>query len=266
MARPIGVVLSMAVTDLPTARHYLQSDFRLVIWCKACRHQIETEFQTLVHHDTIPATMDNVITPVESSVAEIMAVQPDASVERLCRLLIICEKAQHRYQWASGFLLVTLMDKPDAPKKPSAFADWVATNTSMTLTQNEIKRRVTVYRFYSPFADRETIALIESGGIRIAYEARRGIDRDKPEQARAALQARVANCDTVGQKAVTAPRRLGHRQIRRPMLEQARAAAKTFDGQEWVPLALVIDLLSARESPSATIPTRNRHLTNGETG
>jgi hypothetical protein len=46
---------------------------------------------------------------------------------------------------------------------------------------------------------------------------------------------------------VTAPRRLGHRQIRRSMLEQARAAAKTFDGQEWVPLALVINLLSARE-------------------
>jgi hypothetical protein len=51
-----------------------------------------------------------------------LAVAPNTSVETLCKLLIACEKAQHRYQWASGFLLRTLMDKPDTPKKPSAFA------------------------------------------------------------------------------------------------------------------------------------------------
>lgn len=37
-----------AVTDLPTARAYLKSNVRLVIWCKACRHQREIEFQTII--------------------------------------------------------------------------------------------------------------------------------------------------------------------------------------------------------------------------
>ena len=37
-----------SVTDLPTARSYLKSNVRLVIWCKACRHQREVEFQTIV--------------------------------------------------------------------------------------------------------------------------------------------------------------------------------------------------------------------------
>jgi hypothetical protein len=94
--------------------------------------------------------MDDLDVQVDSGLANLMAVQPDASVEKLCTLLIQCEKAQHRYQWASGFLLRTLMGKPDAPKKPSAFADWLAAHTGLTLTQNEIKRRVTVYKFYSP--------------------------------------------------------------------------------------------------------------------
>ena len=31
--------------DLPTARDYLKSSVRLIIWCKACRHQIEMEFE-----------------------------------------------------------------------------------------------------------------------------------------------------------------------------------------------------------------------------
>ena len=53
-----------------------------------------------------------------------------------------------RPEWRDhlGDLLRTLMDKPDTPKKPSAFAEWLATSAGMTLTQNEIKRRVTVYR------------------------------------------------------------------------------------------------------------------------
>ena len=36
------------MTDLPTVRDYLKSSVRLLIWCKACRHQIEIGFQTLI--------------------------------------------------------------------------------------------------------------------------------------------------------------------------------------------------------------------------
>jgi Zn finger protein HypA/HybF involved in hydrogenase expression len=36
------------VTELPTARDYLKSNVRLIIWCKACRHQIEMEFRKIV--------------------------------------------------------------------------------------------------------------------------------------------------------------------------------------------------------------------------
>jgi hypothetical protein len=37
-------------SDLPTARDYLTSNvrLRLVIWCKACRHQHEIGFQNLI--------------------------------------------------------------------------------------------------------------------------------------------------------------------------------------------------------------------------
>jgi hypothetical protein len=37
-----------SVTDLPTARDYLRSNVRLVIWCKACRHQREIGFQSIL--------------------------------------------------------------------------------------------------------------------------------------------------------------------------------------------------------------------------
>ena len=192
--------------------------------------------------------MQGIAAHVELSTSEMLAVAPNTSVETLCELLIACEKAQHRYQWASGFLLRTLMDKPDTPKKPSAFAEWLATSAGMTLTQNEIKRRVTVYNFYSPFADAEVIALIESGGLRLAYDARRGIDRDKPEQARAVLQARIDGQGMAAAKPKRPhPKRSG-RQVpgKRSPLEQALTAAKSFEGEDWVPLALVVDLLAAR--------------------
>ena len=144
-------------------------------------------------------------------------------------LLIACEKAQHRYQWASRIPVAgTLMDKPDTPKKPSAFAEWLATSAGMTLTQNEIKRRVTVYNFYSPFADAEVIALIESGGLRIAYDARRGIDRDKPEQARAVLQARI---DGHGMAAATKPKR-PHPKRRAGRYRKAIAVGASLDGSQ----------------------------------
>jgi hypothetical protein len=35
-------------SDLPTARDYFKSNVRLVIWCKACRHQREVERQSLI--------------------------------------------------------------------------------------------------------------------------------------------------------------------------------------------------------------------------
>jgi hypothetical protein len=35
-------------SDLPTARAYLKSNVRLVIWCKSCRHQREIEFQIII--------------------------------------------------------------------------------------------------------------------------------------------------------------------------------------------------------------------------
>jgi hypothetical protein len=35
-------------SDLPTARDYLKSNVRLVIWCKSCRHQREIEFQIII--------------------------------------------------------------------------------------------------------------------------------------------------------------------------------------------------------------------------
>jgi hypothetical protein len=35
-------------SDLPTARDYLKSHVSLIIWCKACRHQIEMEFSKIV--------------------------------------------------------------------------------------------------------------------------------------------------------------------------------------------------------------------------
>ena len=207
--------------------------------------------------------MNDVVPYVESSASEIMAVRPDASVETLCSLLIKCEKAQHQYQWASGFLLLTLMDKPDAPKKPSAFADWLATQTGMTLTQNEIKRRVTVYKFYSPFADPGIIELIESGGLRVAYAARRAIDRDKPEQARAVLQACIDN--PIDPIVTTVPERLPLKRQpvklsspRSVLKEKVMAAAKAFDGQDWVPLNLVLELLAAiSKGAPASRRTRN---------
>lgn len=39
------------MSDLPTARDYLKSNVRLLIWCKACRHQREIEFASLVAQD-----------------------------------------------------------------------------------------------------------------------------------------------------------------------------------------------------------------------
>jgi hypothetical protein len=42
--------------DLPTPRSYLKGDFRLIVWCEACRRQRELDFQTLVDqgHGEVP--------------------------------------------------------------------------------------------------------------------------------------------------------------------------------------------------------------------
>lgn len=199
---------------------------------------------------------------VEASVANVMAIQPDASVEALCSLLIECEKAQHRYQWASGFVLVTLMEKADAPKTANEFVEWLTHRTGMILTQNEIKRRVTVYRFYSPFADAQIIDLIENGGIRIAYQARKAIDPKAPAQARSVLQACIDNPTDIDatlkrlatprpsrSKSATPTTSKGNVRIRRSALAEIRdrlsESAEAFKKREWVPLAMVLELLDA---------------------
>ena len=51
-------------------------------------------------------------------------VDPEMTLSDLCKLLVECEKAQHRYQWTSGFILFTLMNKPDTPKKIADFVDF----------------------------------------------------------------------------------------------------------------------------------------------
>jgi hypothetical protein len=35
-------------SDLPTGHDYLKSNVHLLIWCKACRHQREIGFQTII--------------------------------------------------------------------------------------------------------------------------------------------------------------------------------------------------------------------------
>ena len=37
--RLAAIFLSSMNSDLPTARSYLKSNVRLVIWCKSCRHR-----------------------------------------------------------------------------------------------------------------------------------------------------------------------------------------------------------------------------------
>ena len=205
--------------------------------------------------------MTAVALPIEAT--NLMVIPSDASVETLCSLLIECEKAQHRYQWASGLVLVTLMDKPDAPKTPYEFAEWLTPKTGMVLTQNEIKRRVIVYRFYSPFADAQIIDLIERGGIRLAFHARKAIDPKAPTQARAVLQACIDNPgatdETLRRLTTPRPSRSGKsaaakapakgktRKIKQLALDEVRDKltrdAQEFGEREWVPLATVLELL-----------------------
>jgi hypothetical protein len=209
--------------------------------------------------------MDEINQYVEPSALDLKTIPPDASIEQLCRLLIECEKAQHRYQWASGFLLMSLMNNPTAPKKPTEFVRWLAQQTGMDLSQSEVKRRVAVYRFYAPFADAEIIELIQNGGLRIAYHARRAIDPAKPDNARAVLQACNAKPEdldgTLNQLGIVRPN--AHREkdrikIRRIMLFDAREelsrSAKHFGGIDWVSLTKVLDLLDRLEK-AAALPT-----------
>jgi hypothetical protein len=194
---------------------------------------------------------------VESSATAIMAaIREDSSLDKVCAFLIECEKAQHRYQWASGYLLLTLMESPQAPKKPAEFVDWLADRTGMHLTQNEIKRRIAVYKFYSVFGDARIIELIQDNGVRIAYHAIRAIDHSAPEQARAVLEACVQNPNAVDETL----RQFGkHRKstkqeivkVRRSALlnlrDRVSASPRHVNGRDWVPLTLVLELLDALE-------------------
>lgn len=195
---------------------------------------------------------------VQSSAADMMtAVQQDGSLDKICAFLIECEKAQHRYQWASGYLLLTLMEVPQAPRKLADFVDWLEQQTGMHLTQNEIKRRIAVYKFYSVFADERIIELIQNNGVRIAYHAIRSIDRAAPEQARAVLEACVQNPTAIDQTL----RQFGRRRrapkkeivaIKRSALTDLRdkvsAEPRHINGRDWVPLTLVLELLDGLDA------------------
>jgi hypothetical protein len=75
---------------------------------------------------------------------------------------------------------------------------------------------------------------------------RRSIDHQQPEQARAVLQACIDNYDAIDASPQHRPsRRRSNKQSTDELRQRALAAAKKFGGQEWVPLALVIDLLAA---------------------
>ena len=39
------------MTEFPTSRAYLKSDFRLIVWCKACRNPRELSFRSLVDEE-----------------------------------------------------------------------------------------------------------------------------------------------------------------------------------------------------------------------
>jgi hypothetical protein len=189
---------------------------------------------------------------VKSSVTDIMsAIQPDSSLDQLCSFLIECEKAQHRYQWASGLLLLTLMGNPEAPKKAADFVVWLAQQTGLHLTQNEIKRRITVYRFYSVFADTRIVELIQDGGVRIAYHAIKSIDHSAPEQARAILEACMKDPHAIDatlqrfRKLRKSPHDIikVRRSVLRDLREKISESPQHVNGRDWVPLSMVLELL-----------------------
>jgi len=179
----------------------------------------------------------------------------DISVERLCHLLIECEKTQHRYQWTSGVLLVTLMSRPESPKKLSQFVIWLGEQTGMHLTQNEIKRRIDVYQFYSKFDDNTgIIELIQQGGVQIAHRARRVLDHAKPDHAREVLKACLQSPgkveETLQHFGVTITRKPSRSTVRVSMsaLNDIRLKLSTHTKRigetDYVELPLVLDLLS----------------------
>lgn len=206
--------------------------------------------------------MDGLVPCIQAK--EFMDVPPGTSIERLCELLIACEKAQRRCQWASGFLLLNLMQGDEAPKKPSAFASWLAQKTGMKLTQGEIVRRVAVFKFYSAFADDQIIELIESSGIRAAFHARKAIDPKRPELARAVLQACVARPtdmdETLRQfgqppsKKKPSPIIRIKRSTLQALRDEITASPKHFGGKDWVPLSKVLEMLDRIEQAEDTIP------------
>lgn len=186
-----------------------------------------------------------------------IVIEPGASVDRLCGLLIECEKAQRRYQWTSGLLLLTLITDPETPKKAADFVDWLGHRTGMVLSQSEVAKRISVYRFYSRFpSEAGIIDLIERSGVHIAYRATKVIDQRRPEQAREVLAACVESPETANmilREFGESQRRLKRRvKVNQTMFTDARksltAAKRKFDDEnEWVSLDTALNLLDELE-------------------
>lgn len=193
-------------------------------------------------------------TSVESR-TEIISIRPDASLAELCALLIDCEKAQRRYQWTSGLILMQLIKAPESPKKPAEFVEWLTEQTNMVLSQSEVERRLAVYRFYSRFpSDAGIIDLIERGGVQMAYRASKLIDQSQPDQARAVLTACVEQPNAVNEtlrRFGETKRRLNRVTLNRRNFAAARAsleaAKQRFRNEEWVPLDIVLVMLDKLE-------------------
>lgn len=200
--------------------------------------------------------MTDVSSLVQSDIR--VVIQPDMSLEQICALLVECEKAQRRYQWTSGLLLETLINDPSTPKKFGEFVDWLAKQTGMFLSQSEVNRRLTVYRFYSKFDQSEIIDLVERNGVQIAFRATRVIDKKCLEHAKNVLTACVDNPRLIDDTLKQFGDRRQRTPIGRPITiartqftqagESLKAEARRFEDREWVPLDFVTELLNDIES------------------
>jgi hypothetical protein len=198
--------------------------------------------------------------PVQFEVG-VRSVVGTASLKTLCGFLVACEKAQRRYQWTSGLLLMTLANDPETPKKPAEFVEWLTRQTGLALSQMEVARRLRVYRFYSQFPpETGMVDLIERGGVNIAYRASKVIDHQHPDQARTVLAACVDNPDgidvTLRQYGEQRRRRADrHVTVNRSLFDHARvtleAKKQRFRGNDWVPLDQVLGLLDDLEKKTS---------------
>ena len=191
----------------------------------------------------------------------------DAPIDVLLKHLIACERTIYRYQWASGWILDALVTHPQTPEDMSSFVEWLAQHTGMLLSQQEVTRRLAVFRFYSRFVEKdpELIKLVEISGVRIAYQAAKASDPRQPERVREMLQSYIDNpgIATIRRprdedeapfpsKPIATPKRerrtvkesrLTLPQVREMLMEQA----KTIEGERLIPLVAVLKLLNRLE-------------------